>query len=60
MKLNTIVTLKGVICLKTGLHIGAGKDNIEIGGPQGSSACPEPCGTAQCLRKDLRPKPGAA
>ena len=32
MKLNTIVTLKGVICLKTGLHIGAGKDNIEIGG----------------------------
>lgn len=32
MKLNTILTLKGVICLKTGLHIGAGKDNIEIGG----------------------------
>lgn len=32
MKLNSIVTLKGVICLKSGLHIGAGKDNIEIGG----------------------------
>lgn len=32
MKLNKIVTLKGTIRLVTGLHIGAGKDNIEIGG----------------------------
>lgn len=32
MKLNSIVTVKGIICLKTGLHIGAGKDSIEIGG----------------------------
>lgn len=32
MKLEKILTLKGTIRLVTGLHIGAGKDNIEIGG----------------------------
>jgi len=32
MKLTTIKTLKGKIEVKTGLHIGAGNDTIEIGG----------------------------
>ena len=32
MKLNKIINITGTIQLITGLHIGAGKDNIEIGG----------------------------
>jgi CRISPR-associated protein Csm3 len=32
MKLKTIKTIKGTILVKTGLHIGAGNDVIEIGG----------------------------
>jgi len=32
MKLMETVLIKGTIVVKTGLHIGAGKDNIEIGG----------------------------
>lgn len=32
MKLETIKTIKGKIVVKTGLHIGAGNDVIEIGG----------------------------
>lgn len=32
MKLDKIVTLKGKVRLITGLHVGAGKDSIEIGG----------------------------
>jgi len=32
MKLLETVLIKGIIKVKTGLHIGAGRDNIEIGG----------------------------
>lgn len=36
MKLNTIRELKGKIILKTGLHIGAGNDDLHIGGTDSS------------------------
>ena len=32
MKLENAMVLKGVICCESGLHIGTGKDEIEIGG----------------------------